>query len=142
MKDFYDLNIKTRSYITGVWDSFHYGHLRIFKKIKNYGNFVIAGIHTDDDVMTYKSKPKMKYEFRLEMLEQCKYVDEIIEAPTIVTLKFLDDNDYDFLVCGKEGDMDSMIRKQYSGPDNVNRLIILPRTEGICSSDINYDSMG
>ena len=61
-------------YITGVFDLFHIGHVNILKKCNEHFDYVIVGIHNDDIVQTYKPKPIIPYNQRLEVLRSCKYV--------------------------------------------------------------------
>jgi len=65
--------------IDGVFDLFHYGHIELFKKIKESNDYIIvAGIISDKDVESYKRVPILKMEERAFMVESCKYVDEVI----------------------------------------------------------------
>ena len=48
-------------------DPLHHGHINIIRKAKEYGN-VIVGLMTDKAMMSYKRKPKIPFEGRLDCL--------------------------------------------------------------------------
>ena len=41
-------------FVTGVYDLFHYGHVRFLKEAKKFGDFLLVGVHTDEAVNKYK----------------------------------------------------------------------------------------
>jgi choline-phosphate cytidylyltransferase len=128
-----------RIYADGVFDLFHYGHMRYLKKAKSlFANVIlIVGICSDEDTIIYKRKPIMSHRERIECVRHCKYVDEVIEhAPWILTDEFIDSNNIDFVVsngtpypCGNIDDVYEFLQKQ-------NKLMSIPRTEEISTSSI------
>ena len=104
----------------------HHGHIRLLKKASEYGN-VIVGLTTDEEIISKKYyQPELAFEFRKEILESIKYVDEVVATPWLIDQEILDKHDIDLLVHGN---------------DNVNlldkeQLKILPRTKGISSSEM------
>ena len=90
-----------RVYMDGVFDLFHVGHLDAKKQCSEIGDTVIIGIVSDKDTESYKRKPIMNEKMRCEMIESCKYVNEIIfPAPLIVTPQFVKENNIDIVVHG------------------------------------------
>ena len=60
-----------------VGDLLHYGHLRFFKKCKEHCEYLIVGVYTDELTMTYKRKPIIPFEERIEMIAALRIVDEV-----------------------------------------------------------------
>lgn len=128
----YNFNEQVKVYITGVFDLFHIGHVNILKKCKKYFDNVIVGIHNDEIVQTYKPKPIIPYNQRLEVLKSCKYVDQIIENADInVDNSFLDTIGAKFLVYGREETIATDFYKV-----TKDRIHIFERTEQISTTII------
>ena len=66
-----------RIYVPGTFDILHWGHIELFKKAKEHGT-VIVSLNNDAFVERFKRKPILNYREREEMLNACKYVDEVI----------------------------------------------------------------
>ena len=67
-----------RVYLDMVGDLFHVGHLNIIKKSKAMGDYLIVGVHSDESVASYKRLPIIKHRDRVDIIESCRYVDEVI----------------------------------------------------------------
>ncbi len=108
----------------------HHGHIRLLKKASEYGK-VIVGLTTDDEVLAKKGyQPELDFEHRKEILEAIKYVDEVVPVPWALDDGVLEKYSIDLLVHGD--DNSNNIQKE--------KLLIFPRTKGICSSDIRKKS--
>ena len=78
-------------YADGVFDLFHYGHVRLLQRCANLGDKLIVGVHNDDDVASYKRAPIMTMTERLEVVKACRFVDAVVpNAPLKITEEFLD----------------------------------------------------
>ena len=75
---------KKNGYIDMVGDLFHYGHVRQIKEIFDQGYNVIVGVHSDKTAESYKRKPILNMNERIEVIESCKYVSLIIEDASVV----------------------------------------------------------
>ena len=66
-------------YTTGVFDTFHIGHLNILRRAKEQCEYLVVGVSTDELVQNYKNKkPIIPFEERKQILEAIKYVDKVI----------------------------------------------------------------
>lgn len=106
-------------YIDGVFDLFHRGHLESLLKAKNVLNdisntFLVVGIVSDADCESYKRKPIIKEEDRVEIIKSLKVVDNIIfPCPLIVTNEFLEKNNIDLVVHGFINENDRNKQKEF-----------------------------
>lgn len=102
----------------------HHGHIRLLKLAKQQGVVVVA-LTTDAEIIEKKGyEPELNFESRKEVLESIKYVDEVVSSPWLIDEGFLDQHNIDLLVHGHDN----------TNPINAERLMILPRTEGISST--------
>lgn len=91
-------------YVAGAFDLFHVGHCDFLEKAAAEGDFVIVGLHTDQDVNRYKgaNNPIMNLHERVLSVLACRYVSEVvIGAPYSVTADLMDHFKVDFVCHGK-----------------------------------------
>lgn len=104
----------------------HHGHIRLLKAAKQLGTVVVA-LTTDEEIRKKKGyDPELNFAERKEILEAIRYVDEVVPCNWLIEMDLLEQHRIDLLV---------------HGHDNTNqlpkdKLLILPRTEGISSSDL------
>lgn len=104
----------------------HHGHIRLLKKASEYGK-VIVGLTTDEELLSKKGyEVELEFDYRKEILEAIKYVDEVVGTPWQITENTLDEFNIDLLVHGDDNSNDI----------SRDRLLILPRTRGVSSTDI------
>ncbi len=104
----------------------HHGHIRLLEKAAKLGKVVVA-LTTDEEVQRTKGYvPELAYEFRKEILESIRYVDEVIPSPWLIDTAYMDAHKCDMLVHGSDN-------SNHIPPE---RLVIFPRTEGISSSTL------
>ena len=63
-----------------VADLFHYGHLYFLRECKKYCDFLIVGVYTDELTMTYKRKPILPFEQRVELIKALKVVNKVVKV--------------------------------------------------------------
>lgn len=116
----------------GSFDMLHYGHIRLLERAKALGDYLIVGITSDDyDKTRGKINLQQSLTERLEAVRKTGLADSIIieeyEGQKIDDIQRLD---VDIFTVGSDwvGYFDYL--KQYC------KVVYLPRTEGISSSDL------
>ncbi|WP_347567498.1 adenylyltransferase/cytidyltransferase family protein [Actinopolyspora sp. BKK1] len=71
-------------YAPGAYDMFHIGHLRVLERARSECDLLIAGVATDEVVLSAKAKhPVIPFEQRLEIVSSIRYVDQAIADPHV-----------------------------------------------------------
>jgi len=70
-------NLKV-GYAFVVGDLLHIGHLKFFQKCKKYCDFLIVGVYVDELLASYKRKPIIPFEERIEIIKELRIVDKVI----------------------------------------------------------------
>ncbi len=123
-----------RVYMDGIFDLFHIGHLNAIKQMKDYGTYTIIGVVSDVDATSYKREPVIPEEHRVEMIKQCKYVNEVIfPCPMVLTPDFIESNHIDLVVHAFKDEAD--YQKQHKFFKDVN-LCIVPYSTLESTTDI------
>ncbi len=123
-------------YTTGVFDMFHIGHLNILKRAKEYCDYLIVGVSTDEVVETYKhKKPIIPFEERLQIVEAIKYVDRAVPQISMNKMEAWNSLHFDALFHGsdwKDSEMYNKITSEFKavGVD----VVFLPHTDGVSST--------
>ena len=60
-------------------DLLHIGHLKALQQAKSLGDYLVVGVLTDDAIGAYKRKPIIPFAERIELIENLKCVDEVVE---------------------------------------------------------------
>lgn len=128
-------NVNHNVFCNGVYDLCHEGHMNLFMRASEFGTRLIVGVHNDETVMSYKRKPTMTHQERCNVVSKCKYVDEVIpNAELIIDEEFIKKHNIHTVACSAE--YDSPDDKWYAVPRKLGILKVLPRTEGISTSDL------
>ena len=133
-------------YTGGTFDLFHSGHVNFLKRCQQLAGFdgqVVVALNTDEFIFQYKKKkPILSYQQRKEVLESCRYVDEVVAnigcTDSKVTIETV--GKVDVIAIGSD-----WARKNYYSQmqfdqewldlNNIS-LIYIPYTKGISSSFI------
>lgn len=118
----------------GTFDLLHWGHIRLLKRAKQLGDYLIVALSTDEFNAIKGKKAYHSYEERKMMLEAIRYVDLVIpesnwEQKSDDIKKYYADvfvmgDDW----CGKFDELQSLCE-----------VVYLPRTEGISTTKIKED---
>ena len=112
----------------GTYDLLHYGHIRLLKRARALGDYLIVAVSTDEFNAGKNKKAYHSYETRKEMLEAIRYVDLVIPEDSWEQ-KIQDVLDYKVDVVVMGGDWKGSDRFEYlKGYCEVGYL---DRSEGI-----------
>ena len=130
-------------YTTGVFDLFHIGHLNILKRAKEQCDYLIVGVSTDENVMTYKHKqPVIPFEQRKAILESIRYVDQVVPQENMDKLKAWEQYHFDVMFHGSDWKGSTMYNEIEAQLKAVGcDTVFLPHTDGISSSMLSKIGM-
>lgn len=120
----------------GTFDLLHYGHIRILKRAKELGDYLVVALSTDEFNAIKGKQAYHSYETRKKMLEAIRYVDLVIPEDNWEQ-KVQDIKDYkiDVVVMGSD----------WAGSDKFDYLkeycdvVYLERTPNVSTSQIKAD---
>ena len=120
----------------GTYDLLHYGHIRLLKRAKELGDYLIVAISTDEFNAIKGKKAYHNYEARKEMLEAIRYVDLVIPERTWEQ-KRDDVNTYkvDVVVMGS----DWKGNEKFENLRDICEVVYLDRTKGISTTQIKKE---
>lgn len=120
----------------GVYDYFHLGHLRLFQNAKKLGDYLVVAVQDGDYILKFKPDAKVLYTTgqRIDLIRALKVVNEV------VTYKSIGDDiktfDFDVFAIGEDQTHEGFQKAVAWCKENGKEVVRLPRTPGICSSDI------
>ena len=120
----------------GTFDLLHYGHINLLRRAKQYGDYLIVSLSTDDFNWNQKRKKcYFSFDKRKALLEAIRYVDLVIPEESW-DQKVTDVREYhiDTFVMGDDwkGEFDFL---QDEGVD----VVYLPRTPEVSTTQIKRD---
>lgn len=126
----------TRVYVDMVGDLFHAGHVELLRAARAHGDWLIAGVLSDETAKAYKRAPIMNLAERIAVVEACRYVDDVIAgAPFRVDEEFLTEHDIDLVVHGDDLTAEGAA-VVYGAAVAAGKLVYVPRTSGISTTDV------
>lgn len=117
----------------GTYDLLHYGHIRLLKRARSLGEYLIVAVSTDEFNEGKGKKAYYNYEKRKEMLEAIRYVDLVIPEETW-DQKVNDVKKYNVDIVVMGGDWAGSSRFEYL--KKYCDVVYLDRTEGISTTEI------
>ena len=126
-------------YADGVFDMYHVGHAKVLEQAKKLfkHTYLIVGVSGDEETIAKKGKIVMTEVERCEILEHCKWVDEVLcPCPWVLNVDFLREKGihyvaHDDLPYGSVGQQDI-----YYDVKSLGMFRATQRTEGISTSDV------
>uniref|UniRef100_A0A8C5QEI0 ethanolamine-phosphate cytidylyltransferase n=1 Tax=Leptobrachium leishanense TaxID=445787 RepID=A0A8C5QEI0_9ANUR len=115
----------------------HYGHSNQLRQARAMGDYLIAGVHTDEEISCHKGPPVFTQEERYKMVRAIKWVDEIVPgAPYVTTLETLDKYNCDFCVHGNDITLTVDGKDTYEEVKTAGRYRSCQRTQGVSTTDL------
>jgi cytidyltransferase-like protein len=70
----------------------HFGHVNMCKQARSLGDYLIIGITPDELCETYKRKPVLTTDERVQSARGCKWVDEVLheDVELAITKEFIE----------------------------------------------------
>ena len=115
----------------GTFDLFHFGHVRLLKRLRNLGDRLVVGCSTDEFNNLKGKKTVVPYAHRREILLSCRYVSDVFpednweqkRADVIREKADIFGMGHDWT--GKFDDLSDLVK-----------VVYLPRTDGISTTEI------
>lgn len=125
-----------RVYVDMVADLFHHGHVEFLRQARELGDYLLVGIHADDDVIAHKRKPIMTMEERVACVAGCRYADEVLpNAPWITNREWIEEHDIHLMVHGSDYSQEDLDRT-HAVPISMGILRTVEYTPGISTTEI------
>ncbi len=126
----------TKVLTVGVYDFFHLGHLRLFTRAKALGDYLIVAVQDGDFILKFKPDAKVLYttQERVEIVSALRPVDEVVLYTAID--ESIQKIDFDIFAIGEDQTHAGFQRAVKWCEEHGKKVVRLPRTPGICSSNI------
>ncbi|MDE6666803.1 MAG: adenylyltransferase/cytidyltransferase family protein [Clostridia bacterium] len=123
----------------GVFDYFHYGHLKLLERAKLLGDYLIVAVQYDEEIHKTKPEAKVLYSLsqRMEMIKALKCVDEVIPYKQVCDdIKLID---FDVLAQGGDQNHSGFASATAWCAEHGKEVVMISRTPDICSSGIKKE---
>lgn len=120
----------------GVFDYFHYGHLKLLERAKALGDYLIVAVQRTEEIHKTKPEAKILYttEQRIEIIKSICYVDEAV--PYSQVADDIKNIDFDIFARGEDQLHAGIERAAKWCEEHGKQVIMLTRTPNISSSQI------
>ncbi|KAK6632727.1 Ethanolamine-phosphate cytidylyltransferase [Polyplax serrata] len=126
-----------RVWCDGCYDMVHFGHANSLRQAKALGDYLIVGVHNDEEIIKHKGPPVFTQKERYKMVRAIKWVDEVVEGvPYVTTLDTLDKYNCNFCVHGDDITTTADGVDSYHLVKKANRYKEVKRTAGISTTDL------
>ena len=120
-----------------VGDLFHLGHIRQIQQVQAMGYDVVIGVHSDEDVSSYKRTPIMTMAERIAVVSEVKDVVEVLSnAPLHITEEYLVKHKLDMVFHGHEPEEDHLYDNMYGAAKKLGKFTRTARTPNISTTEL------
>ena len=112
----------------------HIGHINLFRRAKELGDYLIVAVQDGDSILKYKPGTEMIYttEERVYMVSAVRYVDEVVLYKDVdLDIK---KHEFDVFARGEDQKHAGFQRAEQWCRQNGKDVVVLTRTEGISST--------
>jgi glycerol-3-phosphate cytidylyltransferase len=118
----------------GTFDLFHYGHLRILKRAKQLGDYLVVAVSTDEFNAIKNKKCTYPYKHRAEIVKAIRYVDEVIpETCWGQKAEDIKNHNIDLFVMGDDW------RGKFDFLNEYCKVVYLERTKNISTTQLKNE---
>lgn len=120
----------------GVFDYFHYGHLKLFERAKAMGDYLIVAIQAEDYILKYKPDAQILYsqEQRIELISALEVVDEVAIYTDID--KSIKEIDFDVWAKGEDQNHSGFQAAEKWALEHGKTVKVMTRTPNISTTKI------
>ena len=120
----------------GVFDYFHYGHLKLFERAKAMGDYLIVAIQAEEYILKYKPDAQILYsqDQRMELINALEVVDEVAVYTDID--KSIKEIDFDVWAKGEDQNHAGFQAAERWALEHGKTVKVLPRTPNISTTKI------
>uniref|UniRef100_A0A336M216 ethanolamine-phosphate cytidylyltransferase n=1 Tax=Culicoides sonorensis TaxID=179676 RepID=A0A336M216_CULSO len=136
-------NAILRVWVDGCFDMGHFGHVNLLRQAKNVEiipgkkNYLVVGVHSDEEILKHKRLPIFTQEERIEMVKSCKFVDEVVsDAPYITTVDTLKKHKCEFTIHGNDISISATGTDTYAQVKSEHMYHEVDRTLGISTTEL------
>ena len=120
----------------GVFDYFHYGHLRLLERAAELGDTLVVAVQRTEEIQ--KNKPDTDVMFPLEqrmaIIGALRVVDEVV--PYSQVADDISQIEFDILAVGGDQNHEGFMTAISWAKEHGKQVVVLSRTPNICSTQI------
>jgi len=126
-----------RVWADGCFDMMHFGHANALRQARALGDYLVVGVHSDEEIRKHKGPPVMSEQERYKAVAACKWVDEVVEgAPYVTSVEVLEQHDIDFCAHGDDLVTSADGEDTYHKVKAAGKFRVFKRTEGVSTTDL------
>lgn len=125
--------------VTGCFDIFHIGHLRLIKFAAQNADFILIGLNSDKSIKLLKgeSRPINNENYRKELLESVKYINKVEIVDYLDMAEFLKANKPNYWIKGAQYNFDTLPKNEVEAINSYGgEILFCPMTENISTTKI------
>lgn len=90
-------------FLCGFFDILHDGHIDVLRKAKDYCDFLIVAVGTDEFMRTRKGREAvLSYDQRVEIVSAIRYVDQVVPEPNLDKVAAFRKYHFDVMIAGSD----------------------------------------